>query len=227
MPRTEQVAINVTDEKGQAVEHVKIFVDGHERCQAAPCVEEVSAGVHQVKVLCEGYDPPAVQAVAVAAGKPASAGFTLFPSTKAGASQDLGALTQALVDTPAPAEAKAPPPAHEVAVVTPEARPADGPRRTATGIPAAVVTAAPQQCGVAPPYIPPAPSDEGFLNINSIPAAACFLDGRSIGSTPMVHVSVHAGVHTVKFVNADRGLAKTLTVKVDAGETKPAITRLE
>jgi hypothetical protein len=67
---------------------------------------------------------------------------------------------------------------------------------------------------------------EGFLNINSIPPSTCFLDGKSLGTTPKVHVSVPAGAHTVKFVNTDQGLTKTISVNVGAGETKPAVAKL-
>jgi serine/threonine-protein kinase len=67
---------------------------------------------------------------------------------------------------------------------------------------------------------------EGFLTINSIPPSTCFLDGKSLGATPKVHFQVSAGTHTVKFVNADEGLTKTLTVTVGAGETKPAVAKL-
>jgi serine/threonine-protein kinase len=67
---------------------------------------------------------------------------------------------------------------------------------------------------------------EGFLNINSIPPSTCFLDGKSLGTTPKVHVSVNAGAHTVKFVDADDGLTKTISVKVGAGETKAAVAKL-
>ncbi len=67
---------------------------------------------------------------------------------------------------------------------------------------------------------------EGFLNINSIPPSTCFLDGKALGTTPKVHVSVTAGPHSVKFVNADQGLTKTISVNVGAGETKPAVAKL-
>jgi serine/threonine-protein kinase len=67
---------------------------------------------------------------------------------------------------------------------------------------------------------------EGFLNINSIPPSSCFLDGKALGTTPKVHVSVSAGSHTVKFVDADDGLTKTISVKVGAGETKAAVAKL-
>jgi hypothetical protein len=71
-----------------------------------------------------------------------------------------------------------------------------------------------------------AEAPEAFLNINSIPDSNCFLDGRSLGHTPRVRVSVKPGMHTVKFVNSDDGLTKTITVTVGAGETKPAVAKL-
>jgi hypothetical protein len=67
---------------------------------------------------------------------------------------------------------------------------------------------------------------EAYLNINSIPPSTCFLDGRSLGSTPKVHVSVKPGSHTVKFVDSDDGLTKSVTVSVGSGETKPAVAKL-
>ena len=49
---------------------------------------------------------------------------------------------------------------------------------------------------------------------------------QSLGSTPKVHVTVTPGAHTVKFVNSDEGLTKTVSVSVGAGETKPAVAKL-
>src|SRR6185312_3685388 len=57
-----QIAINVTDAQGAAVNHVEIFVDGRKQCDTAPCkVEQLSAGTHDVKLLAEGYETPPVQ----------------------------------------------------------------------------------------------------------------------------------------------------------------------
>ncbi len=89
----------------------------------------------------------------------------------------------------------------------------------------------PQREAPAPVAAAPAPAAaaegaEAFLNINSIPPSTCILDGRSLGSTPKMHISVKPGAHTVKFVNADQGLTKTVSISVGAGETKPAIARL-
>ncbi len=41
-----------------------------------------------------------------------------------------------------------------------------------------------------------------------------------------MHVSVKPGAHTVKFVDSDDGLTKTVSVSVGAGETKPAVAKL-
>jgi serine/threonine-protein kinase len=67
---------------------------------------------------------------------------------------------------------------------------------------------------------------EAFLNINSLPPSSVTLDGRPLGQTPKVHVSVSPGSHTVVFTNSDQGLKKEIKVTVGAGETKPAIARL-
>lgn len=67
---------------------------------------------------------------------------------------------------------------------------------------------------------------EGYLNINSIPASTCFLDGKSLGSTPRLRVSVSAGSHTVKFQQPDRGSTKSVVVNVRGGETRLAVARL-
>ncbi|HVY46092.1 MAG TPA: PEGA domain-containing protein, partial [Minicystis sp.] len=65
---------------------------------------------------------------------------------------------------------------------------------------------------------------EGTLNINSIPVSKVVLDGRPLGTTPKVGVSVPAGSHTVTFVNPDGG-RKSVSVTVKAGETKTAAVK--
>jgi hypothetical protein len=66
----------------------------------------------------------------------------------------------------------------------------------------------------------------GFLNINSLPASDVILDGDPVGSTPLMHVRVAAGPHTVVFKNADLGVMKGISVTVGEGETKVASARL-
>ncbi len=92
------------------------------------------------------------------------------------------------------------------------------------GLPAYPAPAAP-----APKASPPLGGGEhrdGYLNINSIPASTCFLDGKSLGSTPRLRVSVSAGSHTVTFRHPDRGSTKSVVVNVRGGETGLAVARL-
>ena len=71
-----RIVINVADAKGGAVNHVEIFVDGRKQCDTAPCiVDQVAAGPHEVKVLADGYDAPAVQTVTVESRKDATGGL--------------------------------------------------------------------------------------------------------------------------------------------------------
>ncbi|XYH92364.1 PEGA domain-containing protein [Sorangium sp. So ce1128] len=108
---------------------------------------------------------------------------------------------------PAPAPAPAAPKADPVAVA-PKADPvAAAPKADAPAAPAAAAGAA-------------------TLNINSIPVSKVVLDGRPLGSTPKVGVSVPAGSHTVTFIHPDLG-KKSVTVSVKAGETKTAAVKFE
>jgi serine/threonine-protein kinase len=50
------------------------------------------------------------------------------------------------------------------------------------------------------------------------------VDGRPLGSTPKIGVSVSAGSHTVVFIHPQHG-RKTRTVKVKAGGTATAAVR--
>ena len=69
-----------------------------------------------------------------------------------------------------------------------------------------------------------AASGNGTLNINSIPVSKVILDGKPLGSTPKVGVSVSAGSHTVTFIHPEQG-KKSVTVTVKPGETKTAAVK--
>jgi serine/threonine-protein kinase len=71
-----------------------------------------------------------------------------------------------------------------------------------------------------------ATAGQASLDINSIPASSVLLDGKPIGNTPRMRVSVGAGNHTVTFVNSEQGLKKSVQVTVTAGESKKVIQRL-
>lgn len=96
---------------------------------------------------------------------------------------------------------------------------------TSTGGGKPTGTVAPPSTGPDKP--PPATAGgNGTLNINSIPVSKVVLDGRPLGSTPKVGVSVPAGSHTVVFIHSELG-KKSVTVQVKAGETKTAAVKFK
>jgi len=74
------------------------------------------------------------------------------------------------------------------------------------------------------PSAAPAVSGTGTLNINSIPVSNVILDGRPLGTTPKIGVSVSAGPHTVVFVHKEHG-RKTSSVNVKPGSVATAAVR--
>ncbi len=70
----------------------------------------------------------------------------------------------------------------------------------------------------------PTPTGQGTLNINSIPVSNVILDGRPLGTTPKVGISVSAGNHTVVFIHAEHG-RKVRSVSVKPGGTATAAVR--
>lgn len=76
----------------------------------------------------------------------------------------------------------------------------------------------------AAPAAAAAPSGQATLNINSIPVSNVILNGRPLGPTPKVGVSVPAGSHTVVFIHPDHG-RKVRAVTVQAGQTATAAVR--
>ncbi|HKP58361.1 MAG TPA: PEGA domain-containing protein [Polyangiales bacterium] len=64
----------------------------------------------------------------------------------------------------------------------------------------------------------------GLLRINSRPWSQVFIDGKLIGNTPQFGISLPAGKHSVRLVNAEFGMSKVFTLKLGAGES---VTRVE
>jgi serine/threonine-protein kinase len=96
-----------------------------------------------------------------------------------------------------------------------------GPAPTPTPTPTPTPAPGPKP---APAERPSAPAGKGMLNINSIPVSNVILDGKPLGQTPKVNVSVSPGAHTVIFVHPEHG-RKAKSVTVEAGKTAAAIVR--
>ena len=71
-----------------------------------------------------------------------------------------------------------------------------------------------------------ASSAPGVININSIPFTRVVLDGRVLGGTPLVGVTVSPGEHTVLFVDFD-GERRLKKINVDPGRTVLAAVRFD
>ena len=87
------------------------------------------------------------------------------------------------------------------------------------------VEAAPPKPPPLPP--PPVPSGPpGFITIDSAPVyAVIFIDGKKFGETPLVHISLPPGSHSVRAVSANGG-TRTISIAIESGKTAP-VRRIE
>ncbi|HET7545052.1 MAG TPA: PEGA domain-containing protein [Polyangiaceae bacterium] len=100
--------------------------------------------------------------------------------------------------------------------------PAPGPAPVAAARGAAPAPA-PGPAPVAVAAAKPA-SGNGTVNLNAIPVSNVLLDGRPMGQTPRMGVSVPPGPHTVVFVNSDYG-RKAKSITVEAGKSATVVVR--
>jgi hypothetical protein len=70
----------------------------------------------------------------------------------------------------------------------------------------------------------PNPTTACTLNLNTIPASRVAIDGRDLGMTPKIGISVQPGTHVVMFENA--GGKKITSAQCKAGEQKTVTIRL-
>jgi hypothetical protein len=96
--------------------------------------------------------------------------------------------------------------------------------RTTTRGPSAQALLGDQAGDVAPAPATAAAGGTCTLNINSIPPSRIALDGRPMGLTPKIGVSVSSGTHTVMFVGETT--KKTQTTTCRPGEQKTVAIRL-
>ncbi len=87
-----------------------------------------------------------------------------------------------------------------------------------------------------PPAPPPAPAPEqqvhaaaaetGTLRVQTRPWSKVLVDGRMVGTTPLMNVPLSAGAHTLTFVNDDFGIHKTVKVQIEPGQTLTQVLTL-
>jgi serine/threonine protein kinase len=66
----------------------------------------------------------------------------------------------------------------------------------------------------------------GTLAVNTRPWSQVYVDGRLIGNTPQMNISLSAGRHTVTFVNSEFSIRESRTVTITAGSTERLIVTL-
>ncbi len=62
------------------------------------------------------------------------------------------------------------------------------------------------------------PVGSSYLNIDARPWAIVFVDGRSLGQTPLARAEIPAGDHHVRLVNPDRGLEASYRIQSEPGK---------
>lgn len=202
------VVVSVAGQNGGEVSKPKILIDGALRCESAPCrVDNLPGGAHFVQVEAPGYETTASRAVEVTDGKDAVVHVEL--------TAEKGAIAKADERAPRPAA---------TAPDRPPSKADDTPVMTLTETAPKPAAPAEPRAGSGParPAAPaPAPAADGVahLNLNSIPIANVVLDGRPLGSTPVMGVKVKPGSHTVIFIGPD-GARQVRGVNVAAGATQ-------
>jgi hypothetical protein len=71
----------------------------------------------------------------------------------------------------------------------------------------------------------PAAVETGKLRVNTRPWSQVFVDGKSYGATPRMNIDLPAGTHTLKLINQEFNITKTLEVEIVPG--KPASVVLD
>jgi len=245
-PHRGDLTVVVAGPDNTHIDAVQIFVDHRKECDVAPCVVHHlnSGSTHIVKVLAPGFVTPAAQPVRIKASHDVVLNVTLTPLPTSAvhvATAETASPTSAAISlsgTIVPAENLEP--AFAMGSMQ------SGPRGTKT-----VSSSSKHSSGNGPTsdhskndpnsvsLQSPAPnaartvsgaaesqqaSGQGTLNVNSIPVSNAILDGRPLGSTPKMGLSVAAGAHTVVFVHPEHG-RKVVAVTVEAGQTAIAATR--
>ncbi|MDQ3037437.1 MAG: PEGA domain-containing protein, partial [Myxococcota bacterium] len=94
------------------------------------------------------------------------------------------------------------------------------PTAATTGTQAAGTQAAGTQAA-APAATTSAASDEttGFLSLVTSPWTMVTLDGRELGTTPLVRTRLPVGRHVLRLVNSEAGISEQYEVEIRPGET--------
>jgi hypothetical protein len=205
-------------------EGAAVFVDGQPLNKTTPIrIADLTPGLHTVRLdRGEGFLPWETQ-VAIAAGQmidlspaqlaPASAAKQASSGSSGGSEQARLERKQRRAERRAEREAAA----EAAAEAKRAARAAKAAPKVASAKPAKLPAAA-----------KPAPvvAGGGTLRVNSRPWAQVFVDGKLVGNTPQMAISLSPGSHKLKLVSPDLGLTKQMTVQVEKGKATTKVVNL-
>jgi eukaryotic-like serine/threonine-protein kinase len=143
--------------------------------------------------------------------------FLIFRSSNVTLRRPTAPSVTASAQTPAPPEAPTlavsdtPPP---MTVTAQDPKPKPAPMPPPTTKPAAALTSKPAATATQQEDTGP-----GFLSFDSFPWTHVSEGGRSLGTTPLFHVSLSPGPHTLVLENADQGIHTSYTVVIKSGES--------
>jgi hypothetical protein len=67
----------------------------------------------------------------------------------------------------------------------------------------------------------------GFLRLDTEPWSVIYLGKRKLGVTPIMRAKLRPGKHRLTAVNQDKGIKKTIVVKIRPGKTTKMVKKLD
>lgn len=216
---TGKVVVTAAGANNAPLSSLRVLVDGTMRCEASPCtIPELSTGTHFITVEAPGFVTTAARAVSVERGGDTALHFDLESKGDK--------VAQKTEPTPEPARVDSPPPAEPDSKSATQPVKASEPTKSSVGVGSTKVAKTDKADAKKDDKAPKSAAGEGTLNINSIPVANVVLDGRPMGSTPLVGIKVSAGPHSVIFVHPELG-RKAAGATVTAGKTSTVAVRFQ
>ena len=202
-----------------------VFVDSKRLEQATPVrVADLTPGDHQIKLEADGYAPwesslhvtpgtvldlPTAQLIAHAQ-EPESPPAQASPSAPSSLAQQSTATASS-----------SPRPHHGTSSSRPR-----GPDEQPPSPSPVSVAPQPEPEPEPEPAAPASSGGTGTLRVQTRPWSKVSIDGRPVGTTPLMNVPLSAGKHTLTFVNDDFGIQKTVKVQIEAGQVLTQVLTL-
>lgn len=206
----------------------QVFVDGKPLELETPArISDLAPGLHTVTLKRGDKFLPWETQVAVAVGQVIELeSAQLVPAAAVEDAEEKSGGSSAGVSSEARAERKARR-AERRAEKAAEKEAAEAAKRDARAAKAAARSAkVAAPAAVAAVKAPAAVAGGGTLRVNSRPWSQVFVDGKLVGNTPQLGISLAPGSHKLKLVSKDLGLTKQMTVQIEKGKATTKVVNL-